>query len=203
MKKMFGRPATSAAGGGTSAPPAPAPGTSIASQIGFGKTEDKKEGKKGKKAEDPKKEDQPLCGAPMDKADKTSKPKNPIFGPDHSEDKQTEQTDPQKYLPKPGNKPSSRKDQERHEGPARAWRTKMREQGVLKAEVKETKGIGFDKPAKSDKEKEQRKRPMEKCGDIEVGAKKTQKSDTCGIMKREKGVEKLSNFLAKGEKKIH
>lgn len=39
LKKMFGRTATSAQGGGSTPPPAPAPGTSIADQIGFGKDE--------------------------------------------------------------------------------------------------------------------------------------------------------------------
>jgi hypothetical protein len=42
LKKMFGRTATSAQGGGSTPPPAPAPGTSIADQIGFGKKEVKK-----------------------------------------------------------------------------------------------------------------------------------------------------------------
>lgn len=220
MKKMFGRPATSSAGGGTSAPPAPAPGTSIASQIGFGKAEDKKEDKKDKKTEDPKKEDQPLCGAPMDKADQAEgKKANPSFD---REKKDVEWTPAQRTMidttrPNSPTNPqkSSRADQGSKIMEAKQRRDAYRKQGLLKEEVvkkcgdmkkeevKETINVDFDKPTKSDKEKEQRKRPMEKCGDIEVGAKKAQKSDTCGIMKREKGVEKLGKFLAKGEKKIH
>lgn len=40
LKKMFGRPATTGEGGSVAPPPPPAPGTSIADKIGFGKKED-------------------------------------------------------------------------------------------------------------------------------------------------------------------
>ena len=69
---------------------------------------------------------------------------------------------------KPGKIKSNRSDQAKHIEEAKKRRETFRQQGVLKSEenkVEETKGIDLDKERKSDKDKENFKRPMEKAGE--------------------------------------
>lgn len=161
----------------------------------------------------------------MEKADE---PKRPVFGIDHSKEKQVEHTKRQKAWTDydrsgmPGAKRGSRKDQLKFDEEAKQRRSQYKDQGLLKSKdekksedkkkedqplqdcgapmdksshnkVEETKGIDLDKKKKADKDMENFKRPLEKCGDVE----KVGKSDTCGIKKSEKGVEKLKKFLGK------
>jgi hypothetical protein len=156
----------------------------------------------------------------MEKADNDKI--NPSFD---REKKDVEWTKPQTTMinaTKPGSIKSNRGDQKKFVEDAKKRREKFRQEGALKSEggkksedkkkedqplqdcgapmdkssdnkVKETKGIDLDKKKKADKDMENFKRPLEKCGDVE----KVGKSDSCGIKKSEKGVEKLKKFLGK------
>jgi hypothetical protein len=164
--------------------------------------------KKKQASESPEMEDEPLQGDTSEEADEEEyefkksedEKKNPSFKiSKRPEDK--EQTDAQVKMinrDKPGKIPSSRKDQLHYEAQAAERRKKMREQGLLKEEAKETKGILFDKPSKSDKTKEEEKgvkRPLEKCG--EMKKEEHDKVEKCGEMPKAKGVDKLKKYLHK------
>lgn len=96
---------------------------------------------------------------------------------------------------KPGKIKSNRQDQAKHIEEAKKRREAFRQQGVLKSEenkVEETKGIDLDKPRKSDKDKENFKRPMEKNGEEEKCC-----CEEAADKEKKVGVEKLKKFLGK------
>jgi hypothetical protein len=124
--------------------------------------------------------------------------KNPSFD---REKKDKEWTTLQRKMvdrTKPGTIRSNRADQAKYIEEAKKRRAEYRKQGLLKEETKETKGIHFDKPSKSDKSKEEEKgvkRPLEKCG--EMKKEEHDKAKKCGDMPEMNGVKKLKKFLQK------
>jgi hypothetical protein len=81
---------------------------------------------------------------------------------------------------------------------AAEYKKASKEKKLSKEETKETKGIHFDKPSKSDKAKEEEKgvkRPLEKCG--EMKKEEHDKAKKCGDMPEMNGVKKLKKFLQK------